>query len=58
MPLCEAFFLLFRIYIYKAFLEKVIPLAAARHYGFTVEMLLKKTGLREFFGFPAIEGCL
>ena len=36
---------------YKDFLEKVVTLAAASHYGFTAEILLAKEGLKEFFGF-------
>ena len=36
---------------YEDFLENVVTLAAASHYGFTAEMLLKKAGLKEFFGF-------
>ena len=36
---------------YKEFLENVVGLSAARHYGFTAEMLLEKEGLKEFFGF-------
>ena len=36
---------------YEEFLSNVVRLAAAAHYGFTAEMLLKKEGLKEFFGF-------
>jgi len=36
---------------YEEFLENVVTLAAASHYGFTAEMLLKKKGLKEFFGY-------
>jgi len=36
---------------YEEFLDRVLGLAAARHYGFTVEELLGKKGLKEFFGF-------
>ena len=36
---------------YEEFLGNVVTLAAAAHYGFTAEMLLKKEGLKEFFGF-------
>ena len=36
---------------YEEFLNNVVRLAAASHYGFTAEMLRKKKGLREFFGF-------
>lgn len=36
---------------YEEFLENVVTLAAAAHYGFTLEMLLGKPGLREFFGY-------
>ena len=36
---------------YEEFLENVVTLAAAAHYGFTAEMLLEKKGLKEFFGF-------
>ncbi|MBR2676206.1 MAG: hypothetical protein IKE28_04770 [Solobacterium sp.] len=36
---------------YKEFLENVVTLAAAAHYGFTAEMLMKRKGLREFFGY-------
>ncbi len=37
---------------YDEFLEEVVWLAAAHHYGFTAEDLKEKEGLREFFGFP------
>ena len=33
------------------FLEHVITLAGAKHYGFTVDDLKGKEGLKEFFGF-------
>ena len=36
---------------YDDFLEHVITLAGAKHYGFTVDDLKEKEGLREFFGF-------
>jgi hypothetical protein len=36
---------------YDEFLENVVCLAAAAHYGFTAEMLKEKEGLKEFFGF-------
>ena len=36
---------------YEEFLENVVTLSAAAHYGFNAEMLLEKEGLREFFGF-------
>lgn len=36
---------------YEEFLENVVTLAAAAHYGFTAEMLREKKGLKEFFGF-------
>ena len=36
---------------YDDFLEQVITLAAAKHYGFTVNDLKEKEGLKEFFGF-------
>ena len=36
---------------YDEFLENVLTLAHAAHYGFTVEGLKKKKGLKEFFGF-------
>ena len=36
---------------YEEFLENVVTLASASHYGFTAEMLMKKEGLKEFFGF-------
>jgi len=40
---------------YEQFLEKVVTLAAAGHYGFTAEMLMEKEGLKEFFGFAEKE---
>ena len=36
---------------YDAFLEKVVTLSAASHYGFTPDELRAKEGLKEFFGF-------
>ena len=36
---------------YNDFLEHVITLASAKHYGFTVDDLKGKEGLKEFFGF-------
>ncbi len=36
---------------YEEFLENVVGLAAAAHYGFTAEQLLQKKGLKAFFGF-------
>ena len=36
---------------YDEFLEGVVKLAAAAHYGFTADMLKAKKGLKEFFGF-------
>ena len=36
---------------YEEFLNNVVRLSAASHYGFTAEMLMKKKGLREFFGY-------
>ncbi|MBQ2658244.1 MAG: hypothetical protein IJF87_06725 [Erysipelotrichaceae bacterium] len=36
---------------YDEFLENVVTLASASHYGFTAEMLKEKEGLKEFFGF-------
>ena len=36
---------------YEEFLGNVVTLAAAAHYGFTPEILMKKEGLREFFEF-------
>ena len=36
---------------YDEFLENVVTLAAASHYGFTAEMLKEKKGLKEFFGY-------
>ena len=36
---------------YDEFLENVVTLAAAGHYGFTAQMLKKKKGLKEFFGY-------
>ncbi len=36
---------------YDEFLENVVTLASAKHYGFTAEHLRKKEGLMGFFGF-------
>jgi hypothetical protein len=36
---------------YDEFLERVITLASASHFGFTVDDLKEKVGLKEFFGF-------
>ena len=36
---------------YDEFLSKVIILSSASHYGFTVEMLKEKEGLKKFFGY-------
>ena len=36
---------------YDEFLERVITLSAASHYGFTIDDLKEKKGLKEFFGF-------
>lgn len=36
---------------YDEFLENVVTLASASHYGFSAEMLKKKEGLKEFFGY-------
>ncbi|MBO4318346.1 MAG: hypothetical protein J5855_08760 [Mailhella sp.] len=36
---------------YDEFLENVVRLAAAAHYGFTAEILKSREGLREFFGY-------
>ena len=36
---------------YWEFLERVVTLASAAHYGFTAEMLNQKPGLKRFFGF-------
>ena len=36
---------------YDEFLERVITLSSAKHYGFTPDELKEKKGLREFFGF-------
>ncbi len=36
---------------YEEFLGKVVTLSAAAHYGFTPELLMRKSGLREFFGY-------
>ena len=40
---------------YDEFLERVITLAGAKHYGFTVDDLKDKEGLKEFFGFKEKE---
>ena len=36
---------------YDEFLENVVTLSAASHYGFTPDELKEKKGLKEFFGF-------
>ena len=36
---------------YDEFLERIITLAAASHYGFTVDDLKEKKGLKRFLGF-------
>ncbi len=36
---------------YDEFLEHVITLAAAKHYGFTIDDLKERKGLKQFFGF-------
>ena len=36
---------------YDEFLERVVTLSAAAHYGFTPEILKKRKGLKKFFGF-------
>ena len=36
---------------YEEFLERVVSLASAAHYGFTAKQLMKRRGLKEFFGF-------
>ena len=36
---------------YDEFLERVITLAAAKHYGFTADDLKERKGLKQFFGF-------
>ena len=36
---------------YDAFLDRVVTLSAAAHYGFTADELKQKAGLKEFFGF-------
>ena len=36
---------------YDKFLENVVTLSAASHYGFTPDELKEKQGLKEFFGF-------
>ena len=38
-------------FTYDDFLERIITLAAASHYGFTTDDLKEKRGLKEFFGF-------
>ena len=40
---------------YDEFLENVVTLSAAAHYGFTAKMLRERPGLREFFGFAGEE---
>ena len=40
---------------YDDFLERVVTLAAASHYGFTPEDLREKEGLKAFFGFDNID---
>ena len=40
---------------YDDFLGHVITLAAAKHYGFTVDDLKEREGLKEFFGFKEKE---
>ena len=39
---------------YDEFLENVITLASASHYGFTVQDLKEKRGLKKFFGFDEV----
>ena len=39
---------------YNEFLERVITLASAKHYGFTPDDLKEKKGLKEFFGFKRV----
>ena len=41
---------------YDDFLKHVITLAAATHYGFTVDNLKEREGLKEFFGFRQLYG--
>ncbi len=36
---------------YEEFLDRVVTLSSAAHYGFTAEDLKEKEGLKEFFGF-------
>ncbi len=36
---------------YDEFLERLITLAAAKHYGFTTDELKEKKGLKDFLGF-------
>ena len=36
---------------YEEFLDRVVTLSSAAHYGFTAEELYQKEGLKEFFGF-------
>ncbi|MBQ6559432.1 MAG: hypothetical protein IJL85_01240 [Erysipelotrichaceae bacterium] len=38
---------------YEEFLNHVVTLSAAEHYGFTADMLKEREGLREFFGFES-----
>ena len=40
---------------YDEFLERVITLAGAKHYGFTVDDLKERKGLKQFFGFKEKE---
>ena len=40
---------------YDEFLERVITLAGAKHYGFTVDDLKERQGLTQFFGFKEKE---
>ena len=41
---------------YDEFLENVVTLAAAAHYGFTPEILKSRKGLKEFFGYAEDTG--
>ncbi|MBR6365616.1 MAG: hypothetical protein IKS10_05925 [Lachnospiraceae bacterium] len=36
---------------YEEFIDRVLTLVSAAHYGFTREILLKREGLKEFFEF-------
>ncbi len=40
---------------YHEFLERVVTLAAARHYGFTTDDLKERDGLKAFFGFDELQ---